>query len=88
MASVMADTKRPFLKIKSRWDYVSPLVDVWKHYIKCRTYAVGLAALGLYLLFTSPIVAALSFAGAAYFWQIRGLEKMRLESKRTVMIGH
>ncbi len=88
MTSVMADTKRPFMRVKTRWNYVSPFIDVWKNYIKYRTYATILFLVALATIFTAPPLGVIALAGSVYYWQRREVPKHRLESKRTVMIGH
>ncbi|MFH1199541.1 MAG: hypothetical protein V1708_00580 [Candidatus Micrarchaeota archaeon] len=88
MTSVTADVKKPFLKMTTRWNYISPWVDVWKQSIRFRTFAIVSLIAGAYLLFTIPLLAIIAFASAAYYWQLYKFRMFRLQSQRSVMIGH
>ena len=88
MTSVLADVKQPFLRMSTRWTYISRFVDVWKESIRFRTFALVSLIAGVYLLFTIPIMGLLALAAAAYYWQLYKFRLARLESQRSVMIGH
>ncbi len=88
MASVLADAKQPFLKMTSRWDYIIRYLDIWKEMIKFRGYAVISLIAGLYLLFVFPIAGIVALGAATYFWELYKFRQHRLESQRSVMIGH
>ena len=88
MSSVLADVKQPFLRMSTRWDYISRWVDVWKESIRFRTFAVVSLIAGVYLLFTIPLMGILALGAAAYYWELYRFRVYRLESQRSVMIGH
>ncbi|MEK6954803.1 MAG: hypothetical protein AABX01_07355 [Candidatus Micrarchaeota archaeon] len=88
MTSVLADAKKPFLKMSTRWDYLSKFLDIWKEAIKFRGYAVISAIAGLYLLFVVPVAGVVALGAATYFWELYKFRLHRLESQRSVMIGH
>lgn len=87
-SSVMADMKRPFLVVTNRWNYLERFLPIWKGFIRYRLFAIVLAAVGILTLFMLPIVAVPCFGGAVYFWRRHLFFKSRLESERTVIIGH
>jgi hypothetical protein len=88
MSSVLADAKQPFLKMSTRWDYIVRFLDIWKEMIKFRGYAVISFIAGIYLLFSIPIAGILALGAATYFWELYKFRLHRLESKRSIMIGH
>ncbi len=88
MSSVLADVKQPFLRMSTRWTYISRWVDIWKESIRFRTFAIVSLIAGVYLIFTIPIMGILALAAAAYYWQLYKFRMHRLESQRSVMIGH
>ncbi|MFH1106716.1 MAG: hypothetical protein V1787_02370 [Candidatus Micrarchaeota archaeon] len=88
MSSVLTDAKKPFLHTSTRWDYISKYFDIWKDSVRFRAYALACLGLGLYLLFTIPIMGVVALAGAAYYWELVKFRRHRLESERSVMIGH
>ncbi|MFH0972047.1 MAG: hypothetical protein ABIG96_00405 [Candidatus Micrarchaeota archaeon] len=88
MSSVLADVKQPFLKMSTRWDYIVRFLDIWKEAIKFRGYAVISFIAGIYLLFSIPLAGVLAFAAATYFWELYKFRLHRLESQRSIMIGH
>jgi hypothetical protein len=88
MASVLADAKQPFLKMSTRWDYIVKFLDIWKEAIKFRGYAVISIIAGLYLLFSIPIAGIVALGAGAYFWELYKFRVHRLESQRSIMIGH
>jgi hypothetical protein len=88
MSSVLADGKQPFLKHSSRWDYIVRFLDIWKEAIKFRGYAVISLVSGLYLLFSIPVAGIVALGAAAYFWELYKFRLHRLESQRSIMIGH
>ncbi len=88
MSSVMADMKKPFLKVTNRWEYLERYLPWWKGYIRYRMYAVVFGAIGVGTILSVPPLGILSLAAAMYYWQMHILRKERLESKRTVIIGH
>ncbi|MFH0972286.1 MAG: hypothetical protein V1835_07030 [Candidatus Micrarchaeota archaeon] len=88
MSSVLADSKQPFLKMSTRWDYIARFLDIWKEMVKFRGYAVISAIAGIYLLFSIPIAGIAALGAAAYFWELYKFRQHRLESQRSIMIGH
>ncbi len=88
MSSVMVDMKKPFMRVTNRWEYFERFLPWWKQYIRYRIYAVGFAILGLATILSVPLLGIASLAAAAYYWEMHLLRKMRLESKRSVIIGH
>ncbi|MEK6843458.1 MAG: hypothetical protein AABY04_03130 [Candidatus Micrarchaeota archaeon] len=88
MSSVLADTKQPFLKMSTRWDYIARYLDIWKEMIKFRGYAVISFIAGIYLIFTFTIAGVVALGAATYFWELHKFRLHRLESQRSVMIGH
>ena len=88
MTSVLADAKQPFLKHSSRLDYIARFLDIWKEAIKFRGYAVISLVSGLYLLFTIPVAGIVALGAATYFWELYKFRLHRLESQRSIMIGH
>ena len=69
-------------------EYFERFLPWWKQYIRYRMYAVGFAVLGIATILSVPILGIASLAAAAYYWEMHLLRKTRLESKRSVMIGH
>ncbi len=88
MSSVLADAKQPFLKMSTRWDYIVRFLDIWKEMVKFRGYAVVSFIAGIYLLFVIPIAGIVALGAATYFWELYKFRLHRLESQRTIMIGH
>ncbi|MCX6767310.1 MAG: hypothetical protein NTY90_01075 [Candidatus Micrarchaeota archaeon] len=88
MSSVMADMKRPFLKVTNRWEYLDRYLPWWKGYIRYRLYAIVFAAIGVGTIFSVPPLGVLCLAASTYYYQIHIHRKERIESKRTVIIGH
>ena len=88
MSSVMVDMKKPFMRVTNRWEYFERFLPWWKQYIRYRLYAFGFAVVGIATIFSVPIFGILCLGAAAYYWEMHKLRKMRLESKRTVIIGH
>jgi len=88
MTSVMADMKRPFMKVTNRWEYMERYIPWWKGFIRYRLYAIAFAAVALFTFFSVPPLGVLCAAASAYYWQMHILKKERLMSTRSVMIGH
>ena len=88
MTSVLADVKQPFMKMTTRWTYISRYLEIWKESIRFRSFAAVSLMAGLVLITTIPIAGIFAFAAAAYFWELYKFRRHRLESKRSVMIGH
>lgn len=88
MTSVLADVKQPFLKMSTRWNYISRYLEIWKEGIRYRSFAVVSFLAGLFLITTVPFMGIVALGAAAYFWEVYKFRRHRLESQRTVMIGH
>ncbi|MBU1198035.1 hypothetical protein KJ765_06025 [Candidatus Micrarchaeota archaeon] len=88
MTSVLADTKQPFLNMSTRWNYISRYLEIWKEGIRFRGFAVVSFLAGLVLILSIPLMGILAFAAAAYFWELYKFRRHRLESQRSIMIGH
>jgi hypothetical protein len=88
MTSVMADMKKPFMRVTNRWEYFERFLPWWKQYIRYRLYAFAFAAVGVLTLLSNPLIGIVCLAAAAYYWELHLLRKMRLESKRSLIIGH
>lgn len=88
MSSVWADVKQPFLRVTTRWKYTEPWVRRWKDALRYRMFATLSFFVGAYLLVNGSMLAILGFAGATYFWYMYKFLKNRLESHRSVMVGH
>ncbi len=88
MTSVLADVKKPFLKMTTRWTYISRYLELWKESIRFRSFAAVSFVAGIVLLTTIPIMSIFAFAAAAYYWELYKFRRHRLESQRSVMIGH
>lgn len=86
--SVMADVKKPFMTVTNRWAYLEKHLPLWKSYIRYRMYTAMFGLVGLATIFSVPPLGILCFAAAAYYWQNHLLMKGRLESARSVIIGH
>ena len=88
MSSVLADVKKPVMKVTNRWEYLERYIPVWKNYIRYRMYTVVFGLVGVTMIFTVPPLGVVSLAAATYYWGVHLREKSRLESQRSVLIGH
>ena len=89
LSGIMADMPRPMLKMSTRHNYLVAGLQDYKQMIRYRFYAVSAGLIGIYLMFTIPILSLALLFLAPYYWQLHKLQKMRTtNSTRTVMIGH
>jgi len=86
--TVFADFKKPLVGRSTRWDYVKKYMPLWKDAIRFRLYYWVLAIVGVYFLFSTPIVSALAAAGAGYFYVLYKSRMSRLTSQRKVIWSH
>ncbi len=89
MSMAITESHSPMLRATTRWDYVARYLVLWKEYVRFRFYFGILLILGIFFLFTQPILAVPALAASAYFYQLKEFRKQRtLRSKRTVIVGH
>ncbi|MFQ5406073.1 MAG: hypothetical protein ACE5DI_02875 [Candidatus Micrarchaeia archaeon] len=86
--TAFTDGKDTLLGMSTRWDFVKKWLFVWKAAIRFRLYSYILFLIGLFTLFTIPILAIPAFAGAAYYYNYQKLEEHLLSSGRKVIMGH
>jgi len=85
--TVVTDATRPFLKMNNRYAYIKTYYPFWKERIRYRAYCVLLALVGIYFLFVQPLLAAVAFAGSAYYWQMYDHRGMVIGSARQVLLA-
>lgn len=84
VASVPANVKRPLLLSKTRWEYLTDHLPVWREMIRFKVLAYTLTTLGLYaLLFTDiPWIAPFAIGAGVYYYM-----RYRLDLTIRIMSG-
>ncbi|NYZ75273.1 hypothetical protein H0O03_03355 [Candidatus Micrarchaeota archaeon] len=88
LATVLADAKEPFLRMRTRWSYLESQLDTWKDFVRYRTAMYLFAVLGIISLFVAPIGAPLLLGLAAYYFHRKKHAHSLVISNRVVMVGH
>jgi len=88
MATVLADAKEPFLRMRTRWSYLESQLDTWKDFIRFRTAMYMCAVLGILMLFVAPLGAPLLLGLSAYYYHRKRHVHSLIVSARVVMVGH
>ncbi len=88
VASIPANVKRPMLLTKTRWDYLTDHLPVWREMIRFRVLAYALCAIGVYaLLFTDvPVLAPVAIGLGIYYYMRYKLDHdVRIMSQRRII---
>ena len=88
MTTVLAESKQPFARMRTRYDYLMSYFPMWKNHLRFRTAMYMCALLGGAMLFIEPLASPFLLAGAAYFHERMQQARTLIESGRMVMIGN
>ncbi|NUN11413.1 hypothetical protein HUU53_02100 [Candidatus Micrarchaeota archaeon] len=89
LSGIMADMPRPMLEMTTREKYLTKMLESYKEMIRFRAYSLVAFLLGLYFLFSIPLLGiVLLFLGPYYYQEHQAKYNRILKSSRTVMIGH
>jgi len=83
--TVFSDASRPLLGMNTRWGYISGYEQFFKERIRFRIYFIVLALLGVYLLFTIPLLAVFALGAASYFYQLYDHRAFVVGSSRRII---
>jgi len=79
--SVFADQKHSFLANLTRLEFVEHYIGRWFKARQFRGYALLAAIVGLFFLFSIPLVSMIAFAIAAYFHVMHKLNRWYTEGE-------
>ncbi|VVB67978.1 Uncharacterised protein [Candidatus Norongarragalina meridionalis] len=89
VSGTIAEAKRPFLVMTTRYDYMMTHLPEYKAMIRYRMYAYVSFLGGAALVLAVPVAGVATLFLGAYFYQMYKLQRSKtVENQRTVMIGH
>jgi hypothetical protein len=68
--NVFSDQHANLFKMSTRLEYLNKFLPNWIQMRVQLSYAMMLAMVGIAMVFRSPLISLIAFAGAAYFYQM------------------
>jgi len=80
-----AENNKPLMTQGGRWEYFEKYWPFWLEKLRFRGFAIILGAVGLFFLFVQPLLTAVAWGAAIYFYQRMKLDDLILESQRRLV---